>query len=148
MKMSSKQIIGVIIALVVVGGLSFYGGTKYAAGTTTAARSGQFAGRFGGAGGTGSSTRSTAGLAMGQIISIDPTGITIQLANGGSRIILTSDSTPILESVEASSSDLQVGQSVVVQGTVNSDGSETAQSIQVRQGQPQPAPAVQDQSAS
>lgn len=69
---------------------------------------------------------------MGQVSAVTGNSLTIALPNGGSEIVFYSTSTPIMKSVEASSSALAAGQDVVVVGTANSDGSVTADSIQLR----------------
>jgi hypothetical protein len=84
------------------------------------------------------------GFAAGEIITKDDKSFIIKLntsnqggaANsgeqGGSKIILFSDSAEIIKSVSGAVADLEIGKSVVVTGTVNSDGSITAKQIQLR----------------
>lgn len=129
-----KKILPIIIALIIIGGGAFYGGMKY---TGSRSPAGQFSrgdlsnagGRvlFGGPGGQ----RGGAGFVAGEILSKDDKSITIKLPDGGSKIVFFSDSTEIAKSVNGSISDLEVGKTVTANGTANSDGSITAQSIQL-----------------
>ena len=103
------------------------------------------AGFFVGAAGTRAGRTSGGGLIAGKIVSDDPTSISVSLPNStsttattGSTVILYSTGTSILKSVIGSSADLQVGESVTVHGSTNSDGSMSATSIQIR-------PTPQDQ---
>lgn len=126
--------LGAMVAVVIVGGGSFYAGMSYAKGqassspTTRVAGGAGFAGRGGAArGGTGG------GFTAGQILSVNNGSITIQSAMSSStEIVLTSPSTQIVKTVSGSASDLTTGASIVVTGSMNSDGSLSAQSIQIR----------------
>ena len=103
------------------GGLAGAGGQF--AGRGLPGQGGQFAGRAGASG----------GIATGQIISAGDGSITIQSSQGSStQIVLIGGSTQVLKTTSGSASDLSVGTGVVVQGSQNSDGSLTAQSIQIR----------------
>lgn len=72
------------------------------------------------------------GFVVGEVISNDGKSLTVKLRDGGSRIIFFSDSTSIGTLTQSSPRDLLVGKEVVVNGNANSDGSITAQSIQIR----------------
>ena len=132
MTKNNKIIAGVVV--VVLMGVSFYGGTVYGKGSTPAA--GQFAagGFTRGAGGArGAGAAAGGGFTAGQIISNSGTSISIQQQNGSSsEIVLISPTTQILKSAAGSASDLTQGTEVTVTGTQNSDGSLTATSIQIR----------------
>ena len=124
-------IIIAVIALLIVGGGSFYSGMLYgkgqAAALATSARA-SFAGR------TGRPGNAVAGFTTGTIISKDSTSITLQLpsSTGGSKIIFYSNSTQINKTTTGNPTDLTNGTTVSVTGTTNSDGSITANSIQIR----------------
>lgn len=130
MNKASKIILGIVI-LLIVGGGAFYGGVSYGKSqtnaSTTAARA-SFAGRPGRTGAAG------AGFTMGTILSNDGSSITLQLptTTGGSKIILYSPTTQISKTASGTATDLATGTTVTVTGTANSDGSITAQSIQIR----------------
>jgi hypothetical protein len=127
MKKYLVHIVWLVIAIVVAVGGFFYGKS-----TATVPRAG-----FAGAGAYASSTRrlaggATGGLLTGQITAMDSSSITLQLANGNSQVVFYSSSTPVSEPTTVSANTLKVGTNVMVGGTSNSDGSLTAQTIQVR----------------
>ncbi len=148
-----NKLIPVVIAVaVVVGGGAFFGGMKYAESKSPASRftQGNFqnlqnlspeerqqrlqelganAGGF--RGGTGGQ-RNGGGFTAGEIISKDDKSVTVKLQDGGSKIIFFSDSTSISKMTDGTKADLEVGKTVTVNGTANSDGSITAQTVQIR----------------
>lgn len=130
--MTQKSIIITVIVALIVGAAAFFGGMKYQQTQATSANA-QFAqgtGRFGGAGRFGA--RAGGGMAtVGKIVSADSNSITVQLQDGSSKIINYSGSTKIVKTQTGSSTDLSNGTEVAVFGTTNSDGSVTAQNIQI-----------------
>jgi hypothetical protein len=152
--MKNQFIAVVVITAIVVGGGAFFWGMKYATRSIgTASPSGVYAnggdglrmrgGRSGGASG---------GFVAGNIIALDDKGITIELRSGipeqngtqtqtqgtGSKIVFVGSETQVVKTVAGSIKDLAVGDQVTVAGTANSDGSVTAQSIQIRPTPPVP----------
>jgi hypothetical protein len=127
MKKYLVHIVWLVIAIVALGGGFFWGKASGAASHTAG-----FAGAY------SSSTRRTAGgaagggLVTGAIAVIDSSSITLQLANGNSEVVFYSTSTPVSEPTTVSVNTLKVGTTIMVGGTSNSDGSLTAQTIQVR----------------
>ncbi len=124
MKKYLVHIVWLIIAIV-----AFVGGMYYGKSTVSSS----FAGR----GSFASSTRSLGsrtggGFVTGQIVSADAQSLTVQLANGNSEVVFYSSSTSVVKPSPASASDLTPGTTVMIGGTQNSDGSVTAQTIQVR----------------
>lgn len=124
-----------VVALVIVGALAFFGGMKYQESKSTgrqfadgvnSRQGGQIGqGRFGGGNANGNRP------VTGEILSVDDKSITVKLQDGSSKIVLLSDKTMINKATEASKSDLKVGGRVLATGTSNSDGSITAQNIQL-----------------
>ena len=68
---------------------------------------------------------------LGEIISSDDKSITVKLNDGSSKIVLLSDSTSISKAADVQKTDLKVGEKVSVFGQTNSDGSVSAQNIQL-----------------
>jgi hypothetical protein len=129
--MNTKILGGIVTALVIAGG-SFYGGMAYAKSTTPSR--GQFTanGQFAGATGANRTGMRTGGFTAGQILSKDATSITIKMQDGSTKIILIGSSTQIMKTSTGSQDDLAAGTEVTVTGSANSDGSITAQSVQIR----------------
>lgn len=120
------------IVIVLVGAGAFLGGMKYqqaqgASSFQVAAQNGRFGGRFGmGAGGQrfGAPT-------LGKVVSTDANSMTVQMADGSSKIVNLDSTTKIVKTSTASASDLTNDTEVAVFGTTNSDGSITAQNVQI-----------------
>lgn len=139
-----KKILIIVIAVIVVGGGAFYGGMKYAQNKTSSGfgqggfknfsglspeeRQQQF--KDTGAGFKGA--RMGGGLINGEVIAQGDKNITVKLKDGGSKIVFYSDATEVDKLVSSNLGDVQVGAVVLVSGQTNSDGSITAQSIQLR----------------
>jgi Domain of unknown function (DUF5666) len=132
--MNTKQWVTLIVVAVVFAGGGFFGGMKYQQSKTPsfAARAGGPSGAAGFAGRRTGSGGSNMGFANGQVLSADQNSITIKLQNGGSQNVVLAPSTTYRKAVDGTSSDVIVGSQVTVTGTTNSDGSLTAQSVQIR----------------
>jgi len=134
--MKNKKIVGVIVICLVVAGISFYGGMKYASSKSSAsqlanrASFGQNGGTRGGAGARGGVN--AGGFVTGQILSMDSTTMTVKLSNGGSKIVFYSPVTTVAKTVNGSITDVATGSQVTIIGTPNSDGSINATSVQLR----------------
>jgi nitrate/nitrite transporter NarK len=127
-----------IVLMVVFAGAGFYGGMKYQQGQTPDRGTGTFAGRTGGTGRGGVAFNGT----FGQVIAKTATTITVQLADGSSRIVFISATTPVAKQASGTLNDVAVGTNIAVTGTSNSDGSVTASQIQIRPaGTPRPSPS-------
>lgn len=146
-----KMITLLVIVVVVIGGLGFFSGSVYAkhsaSNTMSASMSGgQF--RMGGAtvGNRTFGQRAGAagnGFSGGQVIAKDDTSITVQGRDGSSKIVFFTTGTPVSKMVAGTSSDLSVGQTVMITGTPNSDGSISASSIEVRRTEAMPMQKAQ-----
>jgi hypothetical protein len=142
-------VIAVVVVAVALGG--FFGGRAMAGGGTPTvdqavkvlqnatpqqlqealANGNGLRGVFPGASGT-NGTRFQGGNAVaGQIVASDSSSITVKTSDGGSKIVLISRSTTVTKTTEGTAADLTTGQDVVVTGTTNSDGTVTANRIQV-----------------
>lgn len=129
--MKSNAIIMVVVVAVIALGAGFFGGMQYQKmqpGTSNSQYAGgalgrNRMGRFGG----------NAGMrpVVGQIISSDQNSITVKMMDGSTKIVIVSKSASINKAAQATISDLTTGETVAVFGTQNSDGSVTAQNIQI-----------------
>lgn len=120
--MNKNLIITVLVAaLAAIAG--FFGGTKYTQSKRTALR-GNFVMQQG-------SGRQNFRPVMGEVLSVDDKSMTVKLPDGSSKIVVLSGTTVISKSDTATISDVKVGDKVGVFGTDNSDGSVTAQSVQL-----------------
>lgn len=131
-----KKIIFIILGFVVVAGVSFYAGMRY----DQSKRKVNFSSedrqmRFGGNAGqnVGRMIRGgDGGMVAGEILSKDEKSITVELRDGGSKIVFLSDTTQIMKTDEGSFADLVVGEQVTIMGDANADGSVSAKSVQIR----------------
>jgi len=138
-----KKLILIIIALVIVGGVSFYAGIKY---QESQSPRGSFSRQdfqnlsaeqrqefLQGNIGETFQTRTArgAGFLSGEVIDKDEQSLTLKMMDGNSSIIFFSDSTEISNIAEGSISDIEIGKQITVSGEQNSDGSYTAETIQL-----------------
>jgi len=150
-----KYIIGAGVVILMVASGSFYAGSKYGArnfklGLTQGqnqqtragingnpqrgAMQGEQAGSQQRQGGmrSGLQNGGPGDFVSGEIISKDETSATIKTVEGGSRVVFFSDKTFINKAATGAVSDLSVGQQVVANGKMSSDGTLAAQDIQIR----------------
>lgn len=134
--MNKKNIslsVGVIVVLVIV----FYAGASYGKGQASTNTTKQFSS-------TGFTSRnrtagSGAGFIVGNILSKDANSMTISENSGGSKIIFFDNATKISKMVDGTTADLTVGTQVNISGATNPDGSESAETIQIRPNIPEGA---------
>src|SRR3990167_8719983 len=122
-----------IILVTIFAIAGFYGGMKYQQSKVNSL-SGQFSNRQrtvrnGRVGGNGN--RSGFRPVAGEIISADGKSITVKLQDDSSKIVLINDKTVINKAQTVSKSELKVGEKVSVFGSENTDGSVTAQNVQL-----------------
>jgi len=139
-----------IVTVLIVGGGAFFAGMKYGQSKNSFAnfqnltpeQRQQRMQQMGAAGGfrtTGGGNRN-GGFVSGEILSKTDNSLTVKLQDGGSKIILFSDTTTIAKSTDGTSSDLETGKTIMVTGSANSDGSITATNIQIRPETPSQQP--------
>lgn len=129
--MKNKNLIIAILILIVGAGAGFFGGMKYRDHQISKQRASFAGGNFQRNGANGTAGRIGVRGVEGNILSVDDKGITVKLTDGSSKIVLISDTTQINQALAATKTDLKVGTMVAVFGQTNSDGSVTAQSIQI-----------------
>lgn len=128
-----------IVIVVVVGCLGFFGGIQYQKSNT---RYTGLRGQFHQLGddqdrqvdssrANGIIRRGGMSPVSGEILSVDDKNITIKSQDGSSKIIIYTDSTSINKTLEGSLSDLLMGEEVMVVGVENANGIITAQSISI-----------------
>ncbi len=124
-----KSLVTTIVVTLLVGSVCFFAGIKYQQNKQRAFTR-QFVGQMGGRQGNGANRLGLSPV-NGEIISVDDKSITVKLADNSSKIILLTETTVLNKSSEASKKDLKIGEKVTAFGTENSDGSITAQNIQL-----------------
>jgi hypothetical protein len=72
------------------------------------------------------------GFVNGEVISQGEKSVTVKTQDGGSKVVFYSDSTTIGKTTDGVVTDLEVGKTIMVTGTANSDGSVAAKNIQIR----------------
>ncbi len=131
--LNTKNLLVAAGLAVIVGGLAFFGGMKFQESrvATTGNRMGQFQ-RFGQMGASGmGQMRFGGGGVIGEILSMDDKSMTVKLDDGSSKIVLLPDNTIVSKTDTGAKSDLKTGVRVGVFGTSNSDGTVTAQNVQL-----------------
>jgi len=138
----NKVLVSIFITATIVGAGAFYGGMKYANGKNLRAgqnfrniSSEERQQRSQESGGNGNfrnrTGRQQGGFVAGEIINKDDKSIIVKIRDGGSKIIFYSNTSEVGKFVNGAFSDLEVGKNVSISGVSNSDGSITAESIQL-----------------
>ncbi len=128
-----------LVIAILVGAISFFAGMKYQ--ETKQPRffggvNGQMmqrgqTGRTGNGSASGGAMRNGIRPVSGEIISSDDKSITVKLQDGSSKIVIVAETTDINKADKATKDQLKPGETVAVFGQENSDGSITAQNIQL-----------------
>jgi hypothetical protein len=128
--MKNNLIIAVVIALIVGLGGGFLGGMMYQKNQTSplgqngiTRQGGNFAGRLG--------QNSNFRPVRGQVLNMTSDSLTVKMNDGSTKIIVLSASTAFMQSTKATLNDIKNGDTVNVIGSQNTDGSVTAQDIQI-----------------
>jgi hypothetical protein len=133
MKNKNTMILVAVVLIIIAAAGGFFGGMMYQKNQTptfgAAAGRGNFAGRFG----TGQGGQNAAAFrpVRGQVLDMSSDSMTVKLSNGSTEIVVLSSSTAFMQSTKAGLSDIKTGDTVNVVGTANSDGSVTAQDVQI-----------------
>lgn len=130
----NKSIIisGVLIVVFAAGG--FFGGMKYQQSKIPS----NFRRQFGDNQGQRPTNGQVQGQAriggrqtIGEITSQDDKSITVKMQDGSSKIVLLSDTTKFVKAIDGNKDDLKVGETVAIFGVTNSDGSLSAENVQL-----------------
>lgn len=126
-----KNVQILIISLIIVGALSFYGGMQYQ--KLSVSNKGGMNRQMGRVEMSPANNKGNmgGGFVSGQVKEKDENTLTVSMKNGGSKIILFSDKTQVLKSTAGSLEDIVAGTEVMISGSQNQDGSVSAQSIQL-----------------
>lgn len=136
---NQKLIAVAAVALAIGAAGGYFAGTSVSK-QADSRRPGQFAANFDGTRmgdrtGTGMTARGgtgrNLGLTRGEVLQVGEGSLTVKLPDGGSRVVLFDDSVQVTSCSAGDSSLLQAGQQVMANGSVGSDGSVAAQTIQI-----------------
>lgn len=149
--MKKQILIPIIIAIAIV---SFFGGITYSKLTTpknnlsgfTQRGAGNFTGGRGQMGVPGQNSNQS--MLRGEVVSADSSSITVKTESNGSKIVMFSDKTEIMETAVSDIKSLIKGKSIIVTGEANTDGTVTAKIISLRAGNTTTAPANSEASAA
>lgn len=136
-KQFSKQLIIFIAIVLIVGAGCFYAGTKLNGGNKKQFTNGQI--NFNGQGNRVNASQArnkSSAMIGGEIVKKDDQSITIKLMDGGSKTVYFATSTQVAKSVDGTLADLLTGVNVMISGKTSSDGSVSAQYIQIRPNMP------------
>lgn len=126
------MILVAVVLIIVAAAGGFFGGMMFQKNQTPsfggAAGRGNFAGRFGGQ--TGQNAAAFRPV-RGQVLSMTSDSMTVKMSDGSTKIVVLSASTAFMQSTKAALTDVKTGDTVNVVGTANSDGSVTAQDVQI-----------------
>lgn len=123
----------VFVLVIGVGALSFFAGMQYQKAQLPSGFTGRTFSRTGtGQMQTGTIRRTGSGQPiMGEVMEIDDLSFTVKLSDGSSRIVLMSNKTIFNKTASVEKSEIKKGEKVGVFGVTNTDGSVTAQSVQL-----------------
>ena len=131
--MKKQVVLSAAIALIAGIGIGYYGATVFAKPATRATNAfsrggGAGGGMMRGVGGNGA----MGGFLTGTVAKEDSGSITLNTRDGSSHVILITPATTVSKSVNGDLSDVAVGETIIVSGATNSDGSVSANLIQLR----------------
>lgn len=124
----NKSTVIVLAILILIAG---FAGGYFFRGWRLSRQRQSFSGQFQRTGNGNNAARLAGRPVVGEIISQDDKSITVKAADGSTKIIVLSDTTIYSKTATGTKDDLKVGTQVGVFGTENSDGSMTAQNVQL-----------------
>lgn len=124
--MGKTLIISVLVGIM-AGTLGYVAGNKYQPSQRLQFRNGDRSTQFPNRNSLGQGFRPV----NGEILGVDETSMTVKLQDGSSKIIILTGITTYNKSTAAITADIKVGERVMVIGVQNSDGSVTAQDVQL-----------------
>jgi hypothetical protein len=142
---NQNMIVGCVTCAAIAGGLGFWGGTMYQKNQSSEMIGNQLVGRGGGMvernqnGKNSNKPNAVApsmngrgnGAITGEVTAKDDKTITVKMNDGSSKNVVLSGSTTYRTSSESSLDNVEIGKTVAVFGSVNTDGSTTATSIEI-----------------
>lgn len=120
-----KHIMLTVVVAVLVGGAAFYGGMRY-----QSSLRGSGTGRFG-AGGVAGGRAGQNRPVLGEVLTVDADSLTVKMADGSTKIVNIAPSTTYSKTETGKKEEVVIGTKVNVFGQTNSDGSVTAQNVQI-----------------
>lgn len=130
--MKNSSVIAIAIACLLLGGTAGYLVTTTFLKPESNARTFNLAGGQLGRNGAGAVRINGGGMVAGELLKKDDGSLSIKLRDGSSKLVLTTPSTETLKMTTGTLEGLNIGENVIVSGTQNSDGSVTAQTVQIR----------------
>ncbi len=123
----------IVLVVIVSFTLGFYGGGVYQDSNTSAGMTEQSERQMRFQGGANGSPRgmSRSPLLTGEVIAKDDTSLTLKLRDGGSKIVFYSPKTTTTKTATTSVNEIVLGAIISVNGNANTDGSLTANAIQL-----------------
>ncbi|MBI3887854.1 hypothetical protein HY310_02190 [Candidatus Microgenomates bacterium] len=125
--MKNQQIVTVLVLAIVAGAVGFFGGMQYQKSQTPVPVLNQFRRNGGGLG----QNNTNNAVVRGEITAADDNSVTIKINDGSSKIVLLAPTTTITEATTAAKTELSTGKQVTIFGVTNTDGSVTAQNVQL-----------------
>lgn len=123
--------LAVVIIAILAAGAGFFGGTKYQQAARQQTRGDVMRQSQNGANGQQGTRRMIGRPVVGEVLKTDGKTMTVKMADGTSRIVVLSASTTYSKTAEGAAGDIAVGATVGVFGADNTDGSMTAQNVQL-----------------
>lgn len=126
--MKNKNLIISVVSSIIMLALGFFGGIQYQRNKLS-----KFSNNFPGNGMRNQMGQRSGGFnqVRGTVLSKDEKSLTVKLQDNSSKIILMTDSTQINKVDKGVLDDIKVGEEISVFGNTNSDGSVTANNVQV-----------------